>query len=306
MSSSGIRPFVWMLCGCAWFSVMSLLSSRLGRAGVPWQTIATVRSAVALTLAFCIAMFLGVKLVAIGPKALWLRSLAGSFSMLTTFFALANLSASEVLTLTNTFPVWVAILSWPMLGEKPSGGVWVAVCISVVGVALAVYPPDIADANAQTFRLVPAVAAVAAAFFTALAMLGLNRLKALAPMAIVVHFSAVATVVCASAFVFFPVREGPNPFEDSETTAKLLTVGLTAMVGQIFLTLAFSRGTATKIAVVGLSQIVMVMLVEAAAGWRTFTPLNLFGTLLILGPTAWLMMRARKPRTLPTEPVAIE
>ncbi|QEL17351.1 DMT family transporter [Limnoglobus roseus] len=304
MSSHGIRPFVWMLCGCAWFSAMSLLSSRLGQERVPWQTIATVRSSVAFLLALLIAIVTGVKLVAVGPRALWLRSIAGSCSMLATFFALANLTASEVLTLTNTFPVWVAVLSWPMLGEKPSSGVWIAVCISVVGVALAVYPTD---ETARMFRLVPALAAVAAAFFTALAMLGLSRLKTLAPMAIVVHFSGVATVVCASGFLLFPVRQdGPKPFEIPEMTARLLAVGFTAMIGQIFLTLAFSRGTATKIAVVGLSQIVMVMVVEAAAGWRTFTPMNLFGTLLILGPTAWLMARARKPRTPPPEPVAIE
>lgn len=303
MTGSGIRPFVWMLCGCGWFSAMSLLGARLGSEQVAWQTIATTRGAVAFVLSFVIANILGVKLVAVGPRALWLRSLAGSCSMLATFYALSKLNASEVLTLTNTFPVWVAILSWPMLGEKPTPGVWAAVCVSVCGVALAVYP---ADDHARTFLLGPALAAVAAAFFTALAMLGLNRLKALAPMAIVVHFSAVATVVCASAVVLLPFEGKTDPFASAEMTARLLAVGFTAMIGQVFLTLAFSRGTASKIAVVGLSQVAMVMGVEAAAGWRAFTPTNLLGTLLILGPTAYLMVRARKPRTPPPEPVAIE
>lgn len=295
-----------MLCGCGWFSAMSLLSSGLGAEGVAWQTLATVRSSVAFLLAFLVALALGVPLVVVGPRALWLRSIAGSCSMLSTFFALANLHASEVLTLTNTFPVWVALLSWPMVGEKPSRGVWVAVVIAVVGVALAVYPREGETSTVQVFRLVPALSAVAASFFTALAMLGLNRLKAIKPMAVVVHFSAVSTLFCAAAFVLFPVKDGPDPFQSTPMTARLLGIGVTAMVGQVFLTLAFSRGTATKISVVGLSQVVMVMTVEAAAGWKTFTPMNVLGTLLILGPTGWLMMRERKSRKPIQEPVAIE
>jgi drug/metabolite transporter (DMT)-like permease len=286
---------------------MSLLSSGLGAEGVAWQTLATVRSSVAFLLAFVVALALGVPLVVVGPRALWLRSIAGSCSMLSTFFALANLHASEVLTLTNTFPVWVALLSWPMVGEKPSRGVWVAVVIAVVGVSLAVYPREGETSTVQVFRLVPALSAVAASFFTALAMLGLNRLKAIKPMAVVVHFSAVSTLFCAAAFVLFPVKDGPDPFRSTPMTVRLLGIGVTAMVGQVFLTLAFSRGTATKISVVGLSQVVMVMAVEAAAGWKTFTPMNVFGTLLILGPTGWLMMRERKAKKPPIqEPVAIE
>lgn len=295
-----------MLCGCAWFSAMSLLSSRLGQEGCAWQTLATARSGVAFLLSLIVATILGVKLVAIGPRALWLRSIAGSCSMLSTFYALGNLNASEVLTLTNTFPVWVALLSWPMAGEKPTGGVWVAVCISVVGVALAVYPPEQVNSTSRPFLLLPALVAVAASVFTALAMLGLNRLRAIAPMAVVVHFSAVSVVFCSLAFVLFPLREGPNPFASADMTARLLGVGVAATIGQVFLTLAFSRGTATKISVVGLSQVAMVMGFEAIAGWKVFTPMNLLGTLLILGPTAWLMSRERKPRKQLQEPLPIE
>lgn len=285
---------------------MSLITSGLGADGIAWQTLATVRSGVAFLLAFAAASVLGVKLVAVGPKALWLRSIAGSCSMLSTFFALGNLHASEVLTLTNTFPVWVALLSWPMLGERPSRGVWIAVVVAVLGVALAVYPREDEPVGPQSFRLAPALSAVAASVFTALAMLGLNRLRSIAPMAIVVHFSAVSTVFCAASFLLFPFREGPNPFESTPMTLRLIGIGVTAMIGQVFLTLAFSRGTATKIAVVGLSQVAMVMGVEAAFGWKTFTAMNLFGTLLILGPTAWLMMRERPSKKPIQEPLPIE
>src|SRR5207248_2139830 len=46
--------------------------------------------------------------------------------------------------------------------------------------------------------------ALAAALFTAVAMLGLHSLSGIDPRAIVVHFSAVATVVCLTAFLVGP------------------------------------------------------------------------------------------------------
>src|SRR6202007_1373505 len=75
-------------------------------------------------------------LVFLRPGALWLRSCASSLSLLATFFALAQLPTSEVMTLTNTFPIWVAFLSWPLLGVRPSPGVWLAAACGVGGVVL--------------------------------------------------------------------------------------------------------------------------------------------------------------------------
>jgi drug/metabolite transporter (DMT)-like permease len=223
--------------------------------------------------------------------------------MLSTFFALANLQASEVLTLTMTFPVWVAILSWPMLGEIPTKGVWIAVLISVLGVALAVYP---GSSDVRPIRWLPIVSAVAASIFTALAMLGLNRLKAIPPMAVVVHFSAVATIFAVLSYFLFEMPIGPSGFETTASKLKLVGVGVTAMIGQVFLTLAFSGGSATKISVVGLSQVVMVMTFEAVCGWKSFTLLNLLGTVLILLPTGWLMIRERRESKIANEPLPIE
>ena len=40
--------------------------------------------------------------------------------------------------------------------------------------------------------------------------------------------------------------------------------------------------------------LVMVMAAEAALGWKTITPTMLAGTALVLGPTAWLMLKARR------------
>ncbi len=228
--------------------------------------------------------------------------------MLTTFYALTRMDTSGVLTLTNTFPAWVAILSWPLAGEKPGRGVWAAVVVAILGVALVTNTGEL-GVHPDAPRWLPPVAAIAASGLTAVAMLGLNRVKGVAPLAIVVHFSAVATLFCVAGFLLFDRHTGTSRLTEPDTLFLLLGVGATATVGQVFLTLAFSRGHATKVSVVSLSQVVMVMAGEAILGWKSFTPTMLLGTFLVLGPTAWLMIRERKRPALVVESepgVAIE
>src|SRR5262249_7638268 len=152
--------------------------------------VALARSLLAFLFAAGLARMSGARLVFWKPGILWLRSCAGSLSLLCTFFALTRLSPSEVLTLTNTFPIWVAILSWPLLRTRPAPPAWRPPACGFPGTAL-ITRPDLAVAGGARFA-VPL--ALIAAFTSAVAMLGLHRLKGvLDPWAIVVHFSGVAT-----------------------------------------------------------------------------------------------------------------
>jgi drug/metabolite transporter (DMT)-like permease len=281
---------------------MALLTEALGRQNCQWQVVALARSGLATFFALLLALVVGTRLVLFRPRVLWARSIAGSCSMVATFYALTHMPASDVLTLTNTFPVWVAILAWPLAGERPTRGMWLAVGCAVAGVSVAMQP------HAEGFRWLPAGCAFFASIFTALAMIGLNRLHGVSAVAVVVHFSAVSTLFCGVAWLVFDRGDGPTGLEQLPTALQLLGVGATATVGQVFLTRAFATGSPTKVSVAGLSQVAMVMAGEAALGWKAFTPLNLAGTALVIGPTAWLMAheRWRKTDDPPVEPVAIE
>lgn len=291
MSAAGIKPYVWMLCGCAWFAAMSLMARAAGQL-TDWQIVAVIRSLIATLFALMLARAQGVSLVFLRPRTLWWRSLAGSGSMVATFYSLSQLEASDVLTLTNTFPAWVALLSWPLAGERPTKGVLIAIVLAIVGVTIVTQSQ--ASESGHTFQWFSVATALIAAFFTALAMLGLNRLQGVASMAVVVHFSAVATVVCLASLFIFP----SDRKEQTEVTWNLglllLGTGITAAIGQVFLTKAYRAGPATKVSVVSLSQVVMVMVFEAIAWSRSFHAAAIFGTCLVLGPTAWLMIRERK------------
>src|SRR5437763_337879 len=82
--------------------------------------------------------------------------------------------------------------------------------------------------------------ALVASVAPAVAMLGLHRLQWLDTRAVVAHFSGVSLVFCAvalfSAEGHVPVAQLAEP----TTLAMLLGVGLSATVGQLFLTKAFT------------------------------------------------------------------
>lgn len=278
-----------MLAGSASFAVMSVLAHAAGQR-CSWQTVAVCR-------AFLVFLFVGTYTVARGhrlvffrPRKLWVRSMAGSLSLVMTFYALSKLPASTVVTLTNTFPVWVAVLSWPVLGALPSGRVWLAVLGGLAGVYLIQMPHGAENDFAIGLALLAAGA-------TSVAMIGLHKLRGVNPNAVVVHFSAVATLASLSAFLFFDRRTDGLPFYDPEALVLLLGIGLTASLGQMLLTRAFAAGEPAKVSVVGLSQVVFTLLIDVGVMHHEVAGLALIGTLLIIAPTAWVMLE-RKPRRI--------
>ncbi len=277
-----LAPYLWMIQASVVFTAMLAMARMLG-AWCDWQLVATVRASMVLVLVAGVTLLQGKRAVVFGPPTLWVRSIAGSLSMVCTFFAITQLQISDTLTLTNMYPIWIALLSWPILGEKPPLQIWIAVLSSCTGVWLIQQP----HFGASDLGI---AAAFAASLFTAVAMIGLHRLRSLDPQTIVIHFSAVATCFCtASWFVF----EKPPPKSEAGmvlTLSLLLGVGLTASVGQILLTRAFAAGNPARVGVVGLTQIVFGLLVDILFFKHTPKWLSLLGIVLIALPTAWVML----------------
>jgi drug/metabolite transporter (DMT)-like permease len=277
-----IVPYVWMIQASVVFTAMLAMARTLG-GWCDWQVVAIVRASMVLVLVAGVSFFQGKRVFIIGPPTLWIRGVAGSLSMVCTFFAITQLQISDTLTLTNMYPIWIAFLSWPILGERPSLQIWIAVSSSCAGVWL-IQQPHFGTSNLGI------AAAFAASLFTAVAMLGLHRLRGLDPQTIVVHFSAVATCFCvASYFVFStppPTSEAAMPL----SLSLLCGVGVTASVGQILLTRAFAAGNPARVGVVGLTQIVFGLIVDILFFDHVPTWVSLLGIVLIALPTAWVML----------------
>ena len=68
-----------------------------------------------------------------------------------------------------------------------------------------------------------------------------------------------------------------------------LGVGVLATTGQLFLTKAFTAGHPAKVSVVGLSQVVLAMALDASVLGNSFACVTLLGIVLVVAPTAWLL-----------------
>jgi drug/metabolite transporter (DMT)-like permease len=295
-SANPLLPYVWMISGSVAFTLMAAFTREAGRS-CDWQVTALVRAVLACLFAAALAKLAGARLVFWRPRILWLRSFAGSISLLCTFFSLnqPQFPVSEVLTLTNIFPVWVAILSWPVLGEVPSLGVWVAVVSGVCGVALIQQPHF---ARGDYAALVP----IAASMATAVAMMGLHQLQDIDPRAVVAHFSGVAAIGCVGALFIAERHHSMEMLLTGRTILLLVAVGASATVGQLFLTKAFATGDPARVSVVGLVQIVFALGLDIALFdvtidlGRREDRMRLLGMVLILAPTAWIMLHGVRRR----------
>jgi drug/metabolite transporter (DMT)-like permease len=197
-----------------------------------------------------------------------------------------------VLALSNMFPLWVAVLSWPVLGERPRLDVYLAAGCGVAGVFFLQQPSGPTDAHLHSHGIVPVIAAVVASFASAIAMLGLHRLKGIDERAIVAHFSGVSLLFTLLALAVMPEMAAPAGLM-SNSVAPLLGLGVAATAGQLFLTRAFASGPPAQVSVVGLTQIGFSMILEMIFEQREFSSTTLIGLALVVAPTAWVMTRRR-------------
>ncbi len=290
LDTKTLRPYLWILASTFTFSWMMVLTPLAGE-GVGWQVVALVRSVIPLVLmsAWCLAS--GVRIVVLGPRILWMRSLAGSCSLIGTFYSLnpsQGLSPAEVITIANLFPIWVALLSWPMLGKAPGMSVWLSALCAVCGVAL-IQGASISEGN------LTALVVVGVSICTALAMMGLNQLKGIDPRAVVVHFSGTSLVFSLAAFFLLKTSVPADDFSMRHLLL-LLGVGVSATAGQLFLTKAFTSGDAAKLSVTYLVQIFFVLTLQIIFLGKSLELRQALGIPLVLGPAAWLMLhRPKRP-----------
>jgi drug/metabolite transporter (DMT)-like permease len=283
MTAFASRPALWMICGAFAFATMGAAASALG-SRCDWLLIALVRTLFMLASAIGAARASGVRLVVWRPASLWLRSLAGSFSLVCNFYAFTRLPVADVLTLANAYPLWIILLSAASARRVPAAAELIGVCCALVGVVL-IQRPELGGDRFTTLVV------LAGSMGTALAMLGLHRLKGVAPWAVMAHFSGVASVLTA-AWMVARTPAASHQILGRDTVLLLLGVGLTGTIGQFFLTKAYAAGVPTRISVVALTQVVFGLAYDVLAWGRVLTPTTLAGIALVLAPSAWLSARS--------------
>lgn len=277
------RAYLYMLLSAFAFAVMGTLSHKAGE-NVDWRLLAFARTLIAFVISLSLCLVAGVRLVFFRPAVLWLRSLSGSLGVLCLFYALTRLPVSTTLTLTSTVPVWVALLAWPALGRRPTVAAALAIALSILGVILIQNPEASGDGTAATLALGNAAC-------TAVAIIGLNKLRGADSRAVVAHFSGVSSVFTLTVLMTSGGAADYGPLKESGTAILLAGVGLSGAVGQLTLTRAFALGDPSRVSVLGLTQIVFAIPFDFFWWDRSFGAMTLIGIALVVAPSGWLMLR---------------
>jgi drug/metabolite transporter (DMT)-like permease len=258
--------------------------TRLGARDLPWTEIAAVRFLIGALIAVAIAWHRGNSLrISDGPSA-WRRSVFGTIAAVCTFYALASsrIALGDAATLSATAPIFVALLSGPLLGERVGGRVALAVAVGFAGILAVVRP-------ALSIALPVAAIATAGAVFYALAMIWLRRIgPGESPEAVVLHFSLVGMVTLL--LLALPVWQWP----DWTSGLFLLGAGLGGGGGQVAMTRAYALHRAAPVtALSGLGIVLTHLLAIPVFGERP-TPWQIAGSLLVIAASVLLAM-GREP-----------
>lgn len=274
-----------MTAGALSFAVMNAMARGLRH--LPWPMIACIRALFGLGAALAVARLRGASLAVADRRTMWRRSLAGSTSMLLTFYALTHMALADATALLNTTPLWITALAWVTLRERLSRAAVGALALASVAIALLERPTLSEGALAG-------VAALAASGMSAVAMVSLRRLSGETPEAVVVHFSAVASVILAGATALWRARYGPLPALSGREVAGLVAIGATATAGQLSITRAYALDKAARVGAAGWVQIVFAVGLDAAVFGRWPEPVAAAGIGLLLCAGALLVGDARR------------
>jgi drug/metabolite transporter (DMT)-like permease len=271
VTASQRKGIFWLLFSEVCYAVMRV-STRAGAADLPWAEIAAARFMGGAVVAVIAARARGVSLRVADRKNAWLRSLFGTGGALALFHALGTkaIAVGDATTLYSTTPLWVALLSGPLLGERVGAVVWAGVALGFAGVAVLLGAHFTAVGSVGLIVLVGAVS-------YALAILRLRALsRSESSEAIALHMSLTA----GAAMLLFALPS-LRPVHAS-AYVPLVISAVSGGFGQLAVGRAYARGAAAGMSALTYSGVLFTYLLEVALFHRVPEPHQMLGAALVI------------------------
>jgi len=213
------------------------------------------------------------------PRAIALRAVLGTVTLITTFVAYSLMPMAETAVLLFTASLFVPVLGVAILGERVGPYRWTAVLVGFVGVAIMVNPTGETNTLGVTLAL---CAALMQAFMSILLrhMSGHER-----PETITFYFFAIGTFVTGLALPF--VATGPTLAE----IPLFFGIGLSGAAAQWLYSTALKNTPLAVVAIFNYSSIVWAMLF----GWLIWNdwplPIVLAGSTVVIASNMLIVWR---------------
>lgn len=240
---------ILMIVSAAAFALMAASAKKL-LPDTPTQAVVFSRGVMMSAIFLTMARWQGIPLLGKRPGILLLRGLLGYAALSCYFYSVQHLPLGDAVLLQYSHPIFVAMIAPFILGERSRGRDLWLILLALTGVALIVRP-------AGEIR-VEALVGVLGSVFSGFAYIAVRRLsKTEHPTTILVWFP-LASIPLSLVGV---VAAGPASIpRDGLEVAGHLLVTLTALVGQVTLTLGLSRAGAARATSVTLAGPVFGML----------------------------------------------
>lgn len=290
--SAPLRGIALMVAGIFVMSVMDALIKWLG-ASYPSIQIVLLRCIFGLIPLFAIVAVQG------GPKTLRttrpvaqaLRAVFGAGAMVGFFYALSKMGLAETVTLAFSSPLFITLMSIPMLGEKVGPRRLAAVIVGFVGVLIVVRP------GSEIFSLY-ALIPIAASFCFAMTMLLARKMADTETSVSMTFYTSIGGLIVGligAPAVWISPAGGDWPV--------FLVLGLLGGVGQFLVTASLRYAEAGVIAPFEYTALVWATLFGFVF-WNEMPDLiSIFGGVIVVGAGIYIGYRETRLHPKQTGPV---
>jgi drug/metabolite transporter (DMT)-like permease len=169
---------------------------------------------------------------------------------MTQLIALQLSPASDIALIATTTPLWITILAWPMLGERPTARGWAGFGLAIAGLGLIIWPQDTAAGLATSNRWLGDAVYLVGGFLWALYnVVGKDLMTRHGPLAPTAAACLVGTLSLAPLSLWEITSGQPVRFTLLAIFALLFVAFLVTVLGFLTLFWAYRRANAAQVAI---------------------------------------------------------
>ncbi|MBS1097984.1 DMT family transporter [Gluconobacter sphaericus] len=229
------------------------------------------------------------------------RSVVGLISMIMIVITVTRLPLAEQQVLSYTQPLFLVLLSIPLLGERPSLQRWIAVLIGFSGVVIVALGKGLLNTNATSVSTIIYLLALAQGAVGALTTMQIRQLSATEASTTISLWQAILmTLMTAAPLPFIWVTPG---WQDGLC---LVVVGAFAGIAQVLQTEAFASAQVSAIGPFAYTGLLWAALI----GWLGFGEIPssamAAGAVLIIGSGVWMLRHDRATKARSTVAATVE
>jgi drug/metabolite transporter (DMT)-like permease len=259
-----------------------LEAARAPKHDFAWQSALFVRGIFGLFVALAIA-WPYLKTFKFFDKKLIIRSLLLTFYTIWMFYSVTKITSADVTTITSTQPLWIAVISMMFLKARYSRLFWVAAVVVVLGMSILVdaKPPE-------TYGVISIL--LLFTIMRAISIMMIRVMMDIPATVIAFHYAIVVGIFGVAIFFIAGGHHHIDVVFDTRGTLLLLVVAATASVYQALVAKVVQiLGSISGTVGIFIATVFAYFMGMAGAGY-TFDSMHLLGLILIILPTAWIVL----------------